>query len=761
MLIEATELLYKDMPLNELAKCFLICPMNTQGTALQLQTPSNNASMNSWLRKAIQLATGRDYTIQSGPLPTAASAKRPAGAVAYTWKGFRRAMQQLGLGKGLSDLDLRAICDWEGDSGERYFEVTEDVRGRLMRQLHGVPCAPLDQLVLCYAGSAPDDLSYGKTTCGSTDALREWAIAKIKSAIPSYSRGECTDAHSMITRIRQLLHPFKNIPKPTPGTFTGRPWGIVPSPKEYDCRAIAPQQSVLQQAMMLAHSLSAHSYTVDASILGATVAAASALAVALSNPPASSEAATVSSVLRTCTAVVIPGLQTAVLDCAARAALLASSHHSRDSWPSLFLKITISMTNSITSNEAYNNACYLLNQMKGVADAKALSGISNAPAFAVHVATASHSMRETRATVQQTAPPTFSRPPHVGLPHPTAPPSLSGPPRVGLPPPTAPPSLSGQPVPTTSSSDDLGSIGLGPLAHGAVRDQPGAVVVVVGDSARASFADIAIDSLEVTPTSSGSVIVKGNTAALLTHLRALDAYFDKIAKTWTIPCRNVQRFLLLRAAAKERLDSSSLGSALATVASQAAITVAPSIPSPTPSALFPIFGGGPGSNLPVVRASCIASDSRPLDFPKDDRRLDGTYQKYVFWHGFCNDQGWPAFRLSASRTDKVWQHSSTQSKIATVCSYIDSVLVPPVAVLVNDERPSDHQMLQAYKLCLNFDNYSQTNSYTNIYNCLRRSDAVLGEIVERTRAAMNITPASESASYAPCTDVKERKRRRS
>lgn len=368
MLIEATELLYKDLGPADLAKCYLICPMTTHKTGLQIEKPSNNVSMNAFLRSAIELATGRDYSVQSGPVAAAARGKRPHGAVAYTWKGFRRAMQQLGLGKGLSDLDLRAICDWQGDSGERYFEVTEDVRGRLIRKLHDIPVAPLNDLVLCYAGAAPENLAYGSTDCNSADALREWAVAKIKSAIPSYDRGDGSSVHGMLVRIRQMLHPFRALPKPTPGTFTGRPWGIAPSSIAPPAASPLPQpkQEVMQLGMELVSVLSLPQ-TLPKSILVPAVAAASALAVALAGASSDTALSALRSIIRSAAAPLQLQSDGNALEIMARGALLAAQLHEREYWPPLFLDTTLAMSMSRPSTTEYDAALKMLRVMQGLA----------------------------------------------------------------------------------------------------------------------------------------------------------------------------------------------------------------------------------------------------------------------------------------------------------------------------------------------------------------------------------------------------------
>ena len=116
MLIEVSEELYAGITPAQNAACYVIPSTDTRGTTIIRSTRSTNISMNRWLRNALIAATGRSYVVQGGPTSTA-TGRNPPGAIDITYKGFHRAIQQYGLGKGLSDIDMRACCDWLSDSG--------------------------------------------------------------------------------------------------------------------------------------------------------------------------------------------------------------------------------------------------------------------------------------------------------------------------------------------------------------------------------------------------------------------------------------------------------------------------------------------------------------------------------------------------------------------------------------------------------------------------------------------------------------------
>lgn len=317
MLIEVGTEIYGDLTPDEFKACYVIPPMNQQRTSIVRYTRTNNATVNRWLRDALKAATGRDWVVQGGPATSTAAGKRPPNAIDITFKGFRRAIQQYGLGRGLSDLDMRACCDWLGDSGVLYFEVDEDARGKLLRILNGV-AGPLPDVVAPYNGDAPLNLAYTSVfAVDSWEAMREFCLQCIKSAFPWYERNE-----SAIENMRQLLKGFETIPAPIRGTFSEYPWGVaLPQGQP------PPPRPAPKNAIQLGLQFNEHVKRLSTSdaVKQVGLAAASALAVALANCPIDSQLSAVSAMARS--AASLMRCPAAPLQSAAQAAVLVAQHH--------------------------------------------------------------------------------------------------------------------------------------------------------------------------------------------------------------------------------------------------------------------------------------------------------------------------------------------------------------------------------------------------------------------------------------------------
>ena len=102
---------------------------------------------------------------------------------------------------------MRACCDWLSDSGVLYFEVDEDARGKLLRVLNRV-VEPLPFVVKPYAGGVPRNLSLSKHNFNTWEAMREFSLQCVQSAIPTYTRSP-----DVVQRIYQLVRAFDEIPE--------------------------------------------------------------------------------------------------------------------------------------------------------------------------------------------------------------------------------------------------------------------------------------------------------------------------------------------------------------------------------------------------------------------------------------------------------------------------------------------------------------------------------------------------------------------
>jgi hypothetical protein len=228
MVIEGTEYRYSKVPPEQLADYYLFPALSTQGTHILDDTPTTTVSANTYFRSSMRLATGRDYFVSSGPVEVTARGKRPPGSQLYSLKGCRRGMQQNAGYAGMSNLQVRIICDWnEGDAGarmmDRYAEFDVDIRLWLFRLFYGVPNPP-PMLYCPYQGKRPRNLAVvGVVPIDSLLALREWAHCKVLSAIPTYDRGTTCDAATDVSRMKQFIVFFKQRPEPVPGTFSIHP----------------------------------------------------------------------------------------------------------------------------------------------------------------------------------------------------------------------------------------------------------------------------------------------------------------------------------------------------------------------------------------------------------------------------------------------------------------------------------------------------------------------------------------------------------
>ena len=329
MLIEVTDNLYADMSPQQRASCYVIPSTDPRGTQIIRASRSTNVSMNRWLRAALTAATGRSYVVQGGPTSTATGSK-PPGAIDITYKGFRRAIQQYGLGKGLSDIDMRACCDWLSDSGVLYFEVDEDARGKLLRVLNGV-VEPLPFVVKPYAGGVPRNLSLSKHNFDTWEAMREFSLQCVQSAIPTYTRSP-----DVVQRMYQLVRAFDEIPaNGIRGKFSEQHWDVMlslPSHQADSTISHTTMQSVTH--LMNTSALLGTGAPSDINIREATLAAESAMAVAL-EVQEDAQTAAVLSVARSAAHKL--GLPHRRVQIAAKAAVIAASIYAPSSWPDIFL----------------------------------------------------------------------------------------------------------------------------------------------------------------------------------------------------------------------------------------------------------------------------------------------------------------------------------------------------------------------------------------------------------------------------------------
>ena len=338
---EITEHLYQSLTPQKAAQCYLIPALSQQRTSVNLNQPQTNASMNKYLKACLKQATGRDCDVVVGPVQTD-SAGNPVAAVFITWKGYRRSMHQLALLTGTSTLELRAICDWKGHASERYIEFQDDIRLDCIRKLFGVPTS-LPQLWLCYAGDSPVSLLGSKFVTDSREAMKEWRLAQIHSAFPSYDRGSDITVQTMIYRAKQFLKLLEHFPTPVPGNFSAHPWGIVRLPLQRDLTQTPPTQIAMQRALTLLGNLK-FNHDLDVLSKTAILAAGSAMAVAHAGCARSAENATLSSIVRSVS--LKHGLGDALLQSAASAVLASSSHYAPALWPAMFVRIACVFCNA-------------------------------------------------------------------------------------------------------------------------------------------------------------------------------------------------------------------------------------------------------------------------------------------------------------------------------------------------------------------------------------------------------------------------------
>ena len=372
MLIEVCEHLYSGLAPDKLARCPIIPSMNTHRTAISIDVPTNSVTVNTMLRAAITGAIGRDFSVRSGPVEKSATGGRPPGAQLYSFKAFRRAMQQKGAERHVGELVMRACCDWgsvgdrvDGRMLDRYYEQEEDVRQRLLREFHGVPNPP-PLLVMPYKGDAPKNLAFlSLHPADSHAAWREWAQVKILSAIPHYNRGiECTPT-VMTMRAQQFVAVFREPLNPTPGTFSLQPWGIVPALVQHPSPQIPPPREAMQRASMLLQRISLE---IDASRVTkeATGAACTAMAVSLCCIRKSSEIPAITSLARHF--ALRFGLSAVKLQDAAIAAVSASQHHVPDDWPQVIAGVACAFSGSSAASDADAIARLLGDMRLGAAD---------------------------------------------------------------------------------------------------------------------------------------------------------------------------------------------------------------------------------------------------------------------------------------------------------------------------------------------------------------------------------------------------------
>ena len=409
MLIEVTDHLYKDMTDEERAACFIMPSTDTGGANILRTKRTTNISMNRWLRNALTAATGRSYVVQGGPTATAKGGK-PPGAIDITYKGFRRAIQQYGLGKGLSDLDMRACCDWLSDSGVLYFEVDEDARGKLLRILNNVG-EPLPYVVKAYAGSMPGNLSLSKFNFDSWEAMREFSLQCVQSAIPSYTRSP-----DVSQRMLQLIRAFEQLPSPNDcvrGKFSEQHWEVLDAlPPQAPDSAIVPHRCMLAATRVM-DTIAPCVDGVTAAMRFATVAAASAMAVALAQVPEEAQLAAASSIARA--AAQRRGLPSGQIQLAAKAAIIAAPLNEPASWPIVFSGIVrAALGNAITDPDA-RELIALLESMRRTAATPCIAGttMSRGSVAPVASSTSSRSSAPVRAGHSSLPPPAPARAPEI------------------------------------------------------------------------------------------------------------------------------------------------------------------------------------------------------------------------------------------------------------------------------------------------------------------------------------------------------------
>jgi len=340
MQIQVSEILYHHLSPEQFAMCPLYPALSRANDTVNIFKQTNNATLNAGLRHALTLAIGRGYSLPGGPVTATADGKKPTGAVNYTFKAFRMALQDKAASKDITDLGAGALGDWDGQSRERYQVFSEDTRLALQRRLCDVP-RPLPDLWMPYRGDAPPNLeAVSSHPVDTIAAVYEWSNAICVSADPNYKQGTDMTVAGMMSRIKQFIRIFQEEPKPVPGVFSVRPWGVVPALLQYPVKHTAPSQTVMHDATQLIRSLSLGKVALPC--LEVAVASGAAMAVALGCVAESAADAAVSSVVRELANR--HGLKFSLLQCAAHAALAATTHHQPTAWPMTVVKVVSAVT---------------------------------------------------------------------------------------------------------------------------------------------------------------------------------------------------------------------------------------------------------------------------------------------------------------------------------------------------------------------------------------------------------------------------------